>query len=39
MAKVLMHTFDGKVLSECHEIKYVSKYDNFLKGPKAGNDQ
>lgn len=31
MPKVLKQTLAG--MSECHEIKYVIKYDNFLKGP------
>lgn len=39
MPNALMQTLAGKILLEYHEIKYVIKYDNFQKGPRADNDQ
>lgn len=39
MPNVLVQTLTDKILSNCHEVKYVIKYNNFQKGLKEGNDQ
>lgn len=37
MLTVLRQSLTGKILFECHEVKYVIKYDNFQKGPRTAN--
>lgn len=39
MPTVLRQSLTGKILFECHEVKYVIKYDNFQKGLRTANDQ
>lgn len=39
MPNAVRQSLTGKILCECHEVKYVIKYDSFQKGPKVGNDQ
>lgn len=39
MHNVLVQTLTDKILSNCHEVKYVIKYNNFQKGLKVGNEK